>query len=149
MPAPLSIISIKHLLLIFFVLILIRPTLVFTASIELAKRLIKLSGMEVNDDMNPDGDIKIKFTGLRPGEKLYEELLIGDNVSNTEHKRILKAQEDFLPHDQLEDFLAQIKEAEKFGDTDTLKNILKAAITGFTPEKKIVDVVYTHKNNNY
>ena len=115
--------------------------------LELAKRLIKLSGMEVQDDNNPDGDIQIKFTGLRPGEKLYEELLIGDNVSKTEHKRILRAQEDFLPHDQLEDFLVQIKEAEKSGDIATLKKILKAAITGFTPDQEIVDIIYTHKNN--
>ncbi len=115
--------------------------------LELAKRLIKLSGMEVKDDKNPDGDIQIKFTGLRPGEKLYEELLIGGNVSKTEHKRILRAQEDSLPNDQLEDFLSQIKEAEKSGDVATLKKILKTAITGFTPDQEIVDIIYTHKNN--
>ena len=63
---------------------------------DLAKRLISLSGMELKDKDNPEGDIEIIFTGLRPGEKLYEELLIGDNVSTTEHKRILRAEEDFL-----------------------------------------------------
>jgi len=115
----------------------------------LAQRLIKLSGMEVIDDKNPDGDIEIKFTGLRPGEKLYEELLIGDKVSNTEHKRILKAQEDFLPYEELEDFLDQIKRAEKSGDTASLKKILQAAVIGFTPDKEIVDIVYNHKNNQY
>lgn len=115
--------------------------------LELAQRLIKLSGMEVIDDKNPNGDIEIKFTGLRPGEKLYEELLIGDNVSKTEHKRILKAQEDFLPYDQLENYLTQIKEAENCGDTAALKKILKAAITGFTPDEEIVDIVYRYKNN--
>ena len=103
--------------------------------------------MEVIDDKNPNGDIEIKFTGLRPGEKLYEELLIGDNVSKTEHKRILKAQEDFLPYDNLQGFLTQIKEAEKFGDTAALKKIFKAAITGFTPDDEIVDIVYVNKNN--
>ena len=62
---------------------------------DLAKRLISLSGMELKNEDNPDGDIEIIFTGLRPGEKLYEELLIGDNVSTTEHIRILRAEEDF------------------------------------------------------
>jgi FlaA1/EpsC-like NDP-sugar epimerase len=126
-----------------FVLDMGEPVKIF----ELAQRLIKLSGMEVIDDKNPDGDIEIKFTGLRPGEKLYEELLIGDNVSNTEHKRILKAQEDFLPYEELEDFLDQIKRAEESGDTASLKKILQAAVIGFTPDKEIVDIVYKHKNN--
>jgi len=128
-----------------FVLDMGEPVKIF----ELAQRLIKLSGMEVIDDKNPDGDIEIKFTGLRPGEKLYEELLIGDKVSNTEHKRILKAQEDFLPYEELEDFLDQIKRAEKSGDTASLKKILQAAVIGFTPDKEIVDIVYNHKNNQY
>ncbi|RPG60892.1 MAG: polysaccharide biosynthesis protein [Flavobacteriaceae bacterium TMED238] len=126
-----------------FVLDMGEPVKIF----ELAQRLIKLSGMEVIDDKNPDGDIEIKFTGLRPGEKLYEELLIGDNVSNTQHKRILKAQEEFLPYEELEDFLDQIKRAEESGDTASLKKILQAAIIGFTPDKEIVDIVYKHKNN--
>ena len=64
--------------------------------VELAKKLIRLSGMALIDANTPDGDIEIKFTGLRPGEKLYEELLIGDNVDTTEHKRILKAKEESL-----------------------------------------------------
>ena len=63
---------------------------------DLVIKLIKLSGLQLKDDSNPNGDIEIKITGLRPGEKLYEELLIGDNVSTTEHKQILRAEEDFL-----------------------------------------------------
>ena len=64
--------------------------------LDLAKRLINLSGFEVKDENNPKGDIDIIFTGLRPGEKLYEELLIGDNISETDHKQILRAEEEFI-----------------------------------------------------
>jgi len=69
--------------------------------VDLAKNLIQLSGLEVKSSDNPNGDIEIKFTGLRPGEKLYEELLIGDNVEGTDHERIMTANEQFLP---LEEF---------------------------------------------
>ena len=68
---------------------------------ELAKRMIELSGLSLRDVHQPDGDIEIVITGLRPGEKLFEELLIGDNPQPTEHQRIMKAQEDFLPYSDL------------------------------------------------
>ena len=113
---------------------------------ELAKRLIRLSGMELKDENNPEGDIEITFTGLKPGEKLYEELLIGDNVSTTEHKRILRAEEDFLTTEELEQHIDLLKEAEKEGDVVALKEILKDVVSGFTPENEIVDVVYQQKN---
>jgi FlaA1/EpsC-like NDP-sugar epimerase len=115
---------------------------------ELAKRLIKLSGMEVIDETHPEGDIEIRFTGLRPGEKLYEELLIGDNVSTTEHKRILKAQEEHLPYETLKSLMDQLEKAEGKGDVESLKNILKDAVNGFSPEKQIVDIVYLQKTLN-
>ncbi len=113
---------------------------------ELAKRLIKLSGMELKDELNPEGDIEIVFTGLRPGEKLYEELLIGDNVSTTEHKQILRAEEDFLSAKALEGYLESLYEAEIKGDVKALRDIFKKVISGFTPEEEIVDVVYLQKN---
>ena len=81
--------------------------------LELARRLISLSGLDVKDENNPNGDIEIKFTGLRPGEKLYEELLIGDSVSKTEHVRILKAKEDYLPYEDIEKYLDVIKKLKK------------------------------------
>ncbi len=112
---------------------------------ELAKRLINLSGMELKDENNPNGDIEIIFTGLRPGEKLYEELLIGGNVSTTEHKQILRAEEDFLTKVDLEKFIILLKEADKVGDVIALKNILKEVVSGFTPEEKVVDAVYNKK----
>ena len=113
---------------------------------DLAKRLINLSGMEVKDKDNPEGDIEIIFTGLRPGEKLYEELLIGDNVSTTEHKQILRAEEDFIEASALEDYLNLINEAEKRGDIQALKDILQKVISGFKPSEEIVDIVYHQKN---
>ena len=95
----------------------------------------------LKDKDNPEGDIEIIFTGLRPGEKLYEELLIGDKVSTTEHKRILRAEEDFLTSDELEQYLSLLKKAEKEGDVSALKEILREVISGFTPENEIVDVL--------
>ena len=116
--------------------------------IELAKRLIGLSGMELKDEDNPSGDIEIVFTGLRPGEKLYEELLIGNNVSTTLHKQILRAEEDFLEKDDLEKFMDLLKQAEKTNDVPELKRILEIAVRGFIPEDKIVDAVHIQKNIN-
>ena len=115
---------------------------------DLAKRLINLSGMEVKDKKNPDGDIEIIFTGLRPGEKLYEELLIGDNVSTTEHKQILRAEEDFLSSTKLESYFKLLEDAEKIGDVEALRDILKKVVSGFTPEEEIVDVLYLQKLKN-
>ena len=125
-----------------FVLDMGRPVKIF----ELAKRLIKLSGMELKDQENPDGDIEIIFTGLRPGEKLYEELLIGENVSSTEHKQILRAEEDFLSREELEKYLTALSDAEQKGDVKSLREILKKVVSGFTPEEKIVDLVSINKN---
>ena len=113
---------------------------------DLAKRLINLSGMEVKDLENPDGDIEIVITGLKPGEKLYEELLIGENVSTTEHKQILRAEEDFLAADELEIYLEAIEEASNRGDVRSLLDILQKVVSGFKPEEEIVDVVYRQRH---
>ena len=110
-------------------------------------RLINLSGKEINDENNPAGDIQIEFMGLRPGEKLFEELLIGDNVSPTEHVRILKAHEDFLTKEVIHNYLKKLKIAEENGDVIELKEILKAVVVGFTPEKEITDVLTLQKEN--
>lgn len=114
---------------------------------ELAKRLINLSGMEVRDDKTPDGDIEIVFTGLRPGEKLYEELLIGNNVSTTEHKQILRAEEDHISIEKLENYIELLRDAEENGDVSTLRNILKEVVVGFTPDEEIVDIIFRQRNN--
>ena len=115
---------------------------------DLAKRLIRLSGMEVKDENRPHGDIEIIFTGLRPGEKLFEELLIGDKISTTEHKQIFRAEEDFLSAEVLEKHFEALKEAEKEGNVESLKEILKKVVSGFTPEEQIADIVYNQKITN-
>lgn len=116
--------------------------------LDLAKRLINLSGLELKDQNNPDGDIEIIFTGLRPGEKLYEELLIGDNISVTEHKQILRAEEDYLSLNELNEHFKLLHEAEKEGDVKALRDVMRKVVSGFTPEEEIVDVVYLQKINN-
>jgi len=113
---------------------------------ELARRLINLSGMEVKDENHPEGDIEIIFTGLRPGEKLYEELLIGDKAHSTIHKQIFRAEEEYLSEEELETYIALIKEAEKSGNLIALRDILKKVVTGFIPDEEIVDVVYKEQN---
>ena len=113
---------------------------------ELAKRLINLSGMEVKDNDNLQGDIEITFTGLRPGEKLYEELLIGDNVTTTEHKQILRAEEESLSTEELKKYLSLFDEAERNGDVEMLRDILRETVSGFIPEEEIVDVVFKQRN---
>lgn len=115
--------------------------------VELAKKLIRLSGMDLKTKENPNGDIEIKFTGLRPGEKLYEELLIGDNVSSTEHARILKAQEQHFSKREIDSYLNEIERSERTGDTKALKEVFKKSIVGFTPNQEITDVLYSLKNN--
>ncbi len=114
---------------------------------ELAKRLINLSGMELIDDMNNEGDIKIEFTGLRPGEKLYEELLIGTNVNKTENERILRANEDFLDKDILDLHIEKLQQAKQKGDVVALREALKEVVSGYVPDDEIVDVIYKEKKS--
>lgn len=116
--------------------------------LELAERLIRLSGMEVKSESNPDGDIEIIFTGLRPGEKLYEELLIGDDVKKTEHQQIYKANEDFIPWKDLQEFISLLKEAETSSDNLKLTDIFKQTVVGYKPEGEIVDVIYLENKNS-
>ena len=75
---------------------------------DLAKRMISLMGLTVRDDENPDGDIEIVYTGLRPAEKLFEELLIGNNVTGTEHPMIMRAMEHSLPWPQVQQMLDEL-----------------------------------------
>lgn len=88
---------------------------------DLARRMIELSGLRVRDENCPDGDIEIQCVGLRPGEKLYEELLIGANAEGTSHPRILKARESFIPLDQLEELLEMLRH---FAETDQTGRII-------------------------
>jgi len=109
---------------------------------DLAKKMIHLSGLEVKDESHPDGDIEIKYTGLRPGEKLYEELLIGDNVSGTDNPLIMRAQEDMLSWDDLEPTLSSLKNAITDCDQKKLRELLVQIVPGFKPQSEIADILY-------
>lgn len=100
---------------------------------DLAAKMVYLSGLMVKDELNPNGDIEIKTTGLRPGEKLYEELLIGDNPQPTDHPKIMKAHEEFLPWDELEVELEKLNAALEACDYQSVQNSLKKLVPGYQP----------------
>jgi FlaA1/EpsC-like NDP-sugar epimerase len=114
--------------------------------IDLARRVVELSGLTVQDDLHPDGDIKISVTGLRPGEKLYEELLIGDNPEPTQHPRIMKAHEDHLSWSQLEKKLNVLSAAINTNDVVAIRNILQETVNGYEPSSGVVDWVQLAEN---
>lgn len=101
--------------------------------IDLARRMAQLSGFTLRDERNPGGDIEIKITGLRPGEKLYEELLIGDNPEGTAHERIMKAREDFLVWSQLAPLLVDMRQAAIQSDELAIKKIMLQLVHGYSP----------------
>lgn len=107
--------------------------------VDLAQRMIELSGFSLQNEKNPGGDIAIEVVGLRPGEKLYEELLIGDNPMPTEHPRIMKAQETFKVWTELEKELITLQESLNTGDAQSIYDQLKELVTEFTPDTRIVD----------
>ena len=99
--------------------------------LDLAERLIRLSGLEVKNDFNIEGDVEIIFTGLRPGEKLYEELLIGDNVKKTQHTQIFQAKEEFLSMSELNKLLQKLEEASANDDINSLRQVFQRAVHGY------------------
>ena len=106
---------------------------------DLACRMVELSGMTVRDEENPQGDIEIQVTGLRPGEKLYEELLIGENPEPTAHPRIMKAHEDFLSWPVLEEKLNALLVALDANDIDVVRTLLQQVVSGYQPSGEIVN----------
>jgi FlaA1/EpsC-like NDP-sugar epimerase len=110
--------------------------------IDLAKRMVDLSGLALKDKANPNGDIAIAVTGLRPGEKLYEELLIGDNPLPTSHPRIMKAHEDFLPWDALQAKLSELGLALDANNVPLIRTLLKDLVPGYQPDGEVVDWVW-------
>jgi FlaA1/EpsC-like NDP-sugar epimerase len=109
---------------------------------DLARRMIELSGLTVRDENNRDGDIAIEISGLRPGEKLYEELLIGDNPKSTSHPRIMKANEDFMAWNDLEARLSSLEVALNVNDVSLIRTMMQQLVPGYTPSDAIVDWVY-------
>ncbi|EGR1335488.1 polysaccharide biosynthesis protein [Vibrio parahaemolyticus] len=114
---------------------------------DLACNLIQLSGLEVKSEANPHGDIEIQFSGLRPGEKLYEELLIGDNVKQTAHERIMTAHEVHLPLKEYELLLNDLDFACHSMDHENIRTLLLSAPTGFNPTDGIGDLVWNHNQS--
>src|SRR5450830_143575 len=114
--------------------------------IDLAYRMVELSGLLVKDDKNPYGDIEIQVTGLRPGEKLYEELLIGENPQPTAHPRIMKAHEDFLPWNALSDELKLLSFAVENNQVEIIRATLRRLVHGYVAHSELVDLVYLKEN---
>ncbi len=110
--------------------------------IDLARRMVELSGLSVRDADNPEGDIEFQLTGLRPGEKLFEELLIGDNPLPTYHPRIMKAREEFMHWPELAPRLEQLTAALYANDVPLLRALLKQLVPGYQPDHDIVDWVH-------
>ncbi|MDO9327503.1 MAG: nucleoside-diphosphate sugar epimerase/dehydratase [Pseudomonas sp.] len=113
--------------------------------VELAEKMIHLSGLSVRSEKNLHGDISIEFTGLRPGEKLYEELLIGDNVAATQHPMIMSANEDHLPWDVLKVKLTELLSAVDQDDYARVRQLLRDTVSGYTPDGEIVDWIYQQR----
>ncbi|WP_434563875.1 polysaccharide biosynthesis protein [Pseudomonas sp. Z5-35] len=113
--------------------------------VELAEKMIHLSGLSVRSEKNPHGDIAIQFTGLRPGEKLYEELLIGDNVVATQHPMIMSANEDYLPWDVLKSKLAELLAAIGHDDYTKIRQLLRDTVSGYAPDGEIVDWIHQQR----
>lgn len=113
--------------------------------VELAEKMIHLSGLSVRSDKNPHGDIAIEFTGLRPGEKLYEELLIGDNVVATQHPMIMSANEDHLSWDVLKGKLSELLAAIDADDYSRVRQLLRDTVSGYAPDGEIVDWIYQQR----
>lgn len=114
--------------------------------IDLARRMIELSGLTVKDEDHPEGDIEIEITGLRPGEKLYEELLIGDNPEKTQHPRIMKAHEKFMPWAELSNKLDALQIALNVNDIGVIRKKMQKVVSGYIPSDEIVDWVYLEQS---
>jgi len=106
---------------------------------DLAIKMIQLSGLQVLDDNNSDGDIEIMYTGLRPGEKLYEELLVGNNVTETENKLIMRAQEEMIDWDNLKPMLNELNEASINTELARIKKLLIQIVPEFNPNSHAID----------
>jgi FlaA1/EpsC-like NDP-sugar epimerase len=109
---------------------------------DLARRMIQLMGLTVRDDANADGDIEITYTGLRPAEKLYEELLIGKNVTGTDHPRIMRAMEHHLSWGQTRVILQELAEAVDALECDGARELLMKAVAEYRPASPIQDLVW-------
>jgi FlaA1/EpsC-like NDP-sugar epimerase len=128
-----------------FVLDMGKPVRIY----DLAERMLNLSGLTLKNEAHPNGDIEIVVTGLRPGEKLYEELLIGDNPKPTQHARIMKAHEDFLSWAHLEARLCALQLAIGVNDVPVIRGILQELVQGYQPTGEVVDWVHLAQEREF
>jgi FlaA1/EpsC-like NDP-sugar epimerase len=115
---------------------------------DLARRMIELSGFVPRDESTPDGDIEIHFTGLRPAEKLFEELLIGKNVSGTDHPMILRAVEHSLPWDTVQEVLSDLMIVLRRGDCVAARELLSRAVREYQPAEEVADLVHRERGDD-
>jgi FlaA1/EpsC-like NDP-sugar epimerase len=113
--------------------------------VDLARRMVELSGRTVCDEQNPEGDIELRITGLRPGEKLYEELLIGDNAMPTAHPRVMKAHEACPPWAELAQQIEELGVLLERNDVPAIKSKLELLLGGYRPHAEVVDWVYLER----
>jgi FlaA1/EpsC-like NDP-sugar epimerase len=106
---------------------------------------VALSGLSIQNENNPNGDIEIKITGLRPGEKLYEELLIGDNPSLSQHPKIMRANEDYLNWEQLHPQLDRLLQYLNNNDVEQIKLVLSELVNGYNSDSSTVDWLVDNK----
>ena len=111
-----------------------------------SRRMVELSGLTVKDEQNPEGDIEIAVTGLRPGEKLYEELLIGNKPKPTIHPLIMKAHEDFILWEEFEVKLNALEIALNSNDVSVIRLIMCQLVAGYIPRDDILDWIYLEQN---
>ena len=115
---------------------------------DLAEKMIHLMGLTVRDDGTPDGDIEITYTGLRPAEKLYEELLIGNNVCGTDHSMIMRAMENFIPWRELEGHLGALWDACLALDCEKARDVLRDGVAEYQPSIGVVDHVWLERRQD-
>ena len=109
---------------------------------ELATKMIHLMGFDVKDDKNPEGDIEIHYTGLRPGEKLYEELLIGDNATGSSHPRIMRAEEEAYSWEEIKSYLDRLELFINQSNCEKVRKLLIEVVKGYQPSSEIEDVLW-------
>lgn len=114
--------------------------------VDLARRMITLSGMTVRDEDSPEGDIEIVVTGLRAGEKLYEELLVGDSPCSTQHSKIVRARDPFMPWHELEHHLNTLRIALSNDDVELTRSVMQRVVVGFKPSTKPSDWIYVERS---
>ncbi|TNE74843.1 MAG: polysaccharide biosynthesis protein, partial [Gammaproteobacteria bacterium] len=114
---------------------------------DLARKMIHLMGLMEKTPDNPDGEIEIVFSGLRPGEKLYEELLIGDDPQGSAHPRIMMARETYMQWKDVEDTLNRLNKASREFNCSSIINILQKAPTGYTPSEDMSDLIWAQSEH--